>query len=106
MRFVLFFFWQFRPQFTLNPLLFRDLTVSPRWIRKIHYETTIFADKAEYHLLFPDFTLNQQSISNCEFFINTFFSRILNQLSLSQIDNVFSVHSEFTMESLSPLRIH
>ena len=42
MRFVLFFFWQFRPQFTLNPLLFRDLTVSPRWIRKIHYETTIF----------------------------------------------------------------
>ena len=34
MRFVLFFFWQFRPQFTLNPLLFRDLTVSPRWIRK------------------------------------------------------------------------
>ena len=52
-----------------------------------------FANKAEYYFLFPELTLNQQSILKCKFLINTLFSRILNQISLSQIDNVFTDHA-------------
>ena len=65
-----------------------------------------FAHKAEYYFLFPEFTLNQQTIPNCEFLNNTFSHESLNNYLYRELVMYLLFIREFTMESLSPLRIH
>ena len=93
----------FHPQFTLNPLLFRDLTLNAQLI---HYETTFFTDKAEYHLLFPEFTWINNLIQIAYSLLIHFFREFLTNYLYRKLTMILLFILEFTMESLSALRIH